>query len=145
MLAGKLLSQTLVWLAAALLPLQAVPSVCACSTPRADAVAADSGGCCSHQQTEGTCGGCESSRRCDSSRDCECCGTSCLCVGHDQPTPDPLPTHAPHGHHSFAAPAAVATASVPLTPAISREMTFDGAFFAPSSLERCVALSRLAL
>lgn len=144
MLASKLLSQSLVWLAAALLPLQAVPSVCACSTPHAAAVAASSAGCCSHQQAEDACGGCGAARRCDSSRDCECCGASCLCAGPDRPTPEPLPVHAPHGHHYFAAPVAVA-ASAPLAPTISRETILGGAFFAPSSLQRCIGLSRLTL
>lgn len=152
MSASYLLSRTLVWLAAVLLPLQVVPSACACPAMNADASITDArADCCAHQQptreSAGDCGDCQATRGCSSSHDCNCCraNLNCGCFEQNPPISKSLPAPTSHGHQFVAAPVASASAALPPAPALVYGFITNGALFAPSSLERCVGLSRLTL
>lgn len=156
-------TKAVIWLAAALVPLQSLPAAaCGCSSPdiprhdRADETcrsaeySRSASSCCSEkayvQQDRSRCG---SAKRCGGPHDRapSSCGSSCACDHSSLPSPPALPTStSPRNGEPVLA---LASGTCPTAPLLGQTSSPASAFDHPligiTSLDRCVALSRLIL
>ena len=156
-------TKAVLWLAAALVPLQSLSATaCGCSSPdlprhdragetrRGAEHSGSSSSCCSEkayvQQDRSRCG---SAKRCGGPRDQApgSCGSSCACDHSSPSSPPALPTSTSSRNGEPVSTLALGTCHTAslFGQTSSLASAFDHALVGITSLDRCVALSRLIL